>query len=339
MKTAVLLNGNAKRVTPGLIQNFQELVPHQDLRVSRTMQEGQAIIEDLVDNGYQRIMSGGGDGTFVQVVNDLVEVVGRRHAEGRPAEMPRVGILRLGTGNAVASFLGSSRPTRDLIRLRDGRVGAPIPLSLIESEGRRFPFAGFGYDGELLNDYIWFKRRVTHPVLRPMLHSVGGYFAALGLRTIPRHVTGQGIRTPMRITSLDTSWYSDPSRADHLTEQPPGTVLFEGIATSACVGAVPYYGYAIKMFPFAGMHRGTFHLRVASMGVGTILGNLGTIWRGTYRNPTQLFDFLCKRIRIECQEPLPFQIGGDGAGYRNDLEFRSDPVTVPLVNMRLGIEA
>ena len=201
MKTAVLLNGNAKRVTPGLIRNFQELVPHQDLRVSRTMQEGQAIIEDLVENGYGRIMSGGGDGTFVQVVNDLVEVVSRRHGEGRATQMPRVGILRLGTGNAVASFLGSSRPTRDLIRLRDGRVGAPIPLSLIESEGRRFPFAGFGYDGELLNDYIWFKRRVTHPVLRPMLHSVGGYFAALGLRTIPRHVSGQGVRTPMRISN------------------------------------------------------------------------------------------------------------------------------------------
>ena len=75
MKTAVVLNGNAKRVGPRLISNFRQLIPERDLFISTSMDEARAITAHLVEAGYERIMSGGGDGTFVQVVNDVVDRV------------------------------------------------------------------------------------------------------------------------------------------------------------------------------------------------------------------------------------------------------------------------
>jgi diacylglycerol kinase family enzyme len=342
LKTAVLLNGNAKRVGPRLIANFRQLVPQRDLYISSSMDEARSIVSHLLDERYERIMCGGGDGTFVQVVNDMIDRVRAENLAGTDdclVEYPQVGLLRLGTGNAVAGVVGASRPTRDLMRLRDGRVGPPIRVEMIVAEGRRFPFAGFGYDGELLNDYLWLKERIDNPILKKLFHSVAGYFMALGLKTIPRHMRGTGVKTKMRIIALETAWYMDPLNNDAPVEHPPGAVLFEGAATVASVGSVPFYGYGIRIFPFAGQRPGTFQLRVASVSVFHVLANLGALWRGSYRNPQGCFDFLCSRIRIESDGPLPFQVGGDGAGWRTELEFAVDDLPVSLVNMRQALTA
>jgi diacylglycerol kinase family enzyme len=342
LKTGVILNGNARRVSPRLVKNFRALVPPRDLFISRSPEEGTAIAQQLVRAGYERIMSGGGDGTFVQTVNDIIAYTRSLNCDPERELLrayPQIGVLRLGTGNALATVCGATRPTRDLMRLRDGRVGPPIPVDMIVAEGKRFPFAGFGYDGELLNDYIWLKERVSNPALKALFHSVAGYFLALGLRTIPRHLRGGAVDTPMRIIALEPAFYVDPLNNDMLVEHPAGSILFEGQATVASVGSVPFYGYAMRVFPFAGQKPGTFQLRVASMSVGRVLANLGAIWRGSYRDPRGVFDFLCSRNRIESDAPLPFQIGGDGAGYRTSLEFNVDEFPVPLVNMRPALMA
>ena len=55
----------------------------------------------------ETIFAGGGDGTIVDVINGL-------HVfRGTP---PTVGVLRLGTGNAPAYWLNSSKPSEDLKR-------------------------------------------------------------------------------------------------------------------------------------------------------------------------------------------------------------------------------
>ena len=342
MKTAVVLNGNAKRVGPRLISNFRQLIPERDLFISTSMDEARAITAHLVEAGYERIMSGGGDGTFVQVVNDVVDRVRAENLarpNDRPRDYPQIGLLRLGTGNAVAGLTGASRPTRDLMRLRDGRVGPPIPVDMVVAEGRRFPFAGLGYDGELLNDYLWLKERIDNPILKRVVHSVAGYVVALGLKTIPRHVRGRGISTTMRITALEPAWYMDPLNGDEPVEHPAGAVLFEGAASVASVGSVPFYGYGVRIFPFAGQKPGTFQLRVASVSVFHAVANIGALWRGSYRNPQGCFDFLCSRIRIESDAPLPYQVGGDGAGWRTEVEFAVDDLPIPLVNMRPALTA
>ncbi|HIE71900.1 MAG TPA: hypothetical protein EYP98_17910 [Planctomycetes bacterium] len=94
---------------------------------------------------------------------------------------------------------------------------------------------------------------------------MAGYFVALGLKTVPRHMRGTGVKTTMRIIALETAWYMDPLNNDAPVEHPPGAVLFEGAATVASVGSVPFYGYGMRIFPFAGQRPGTFQLRVASV--------------------------------------------------------------------------
>ena len=78
---------------------------------------------------------------------------------------------------------------------------------------------------------------------------------------------------------------------------------------------------------------------MASVSVFHAVANLGALWRGSYRNPQGCFDFLCSRIRIESDAPLPYQVGGDGAGWRTELEFAVDELPLPLVNMRPALTA
>ena len=110
-------------------------------------------------------------------------------------------------------------------------------------------------------------------------------------------------------------------------------MLFEGSARIASVGTVPFYGGGIKMFPFAGTKPGFFQLRVSNIGLLRGLTNVRGVWRGTYRPPDGAFDFLCRRIRIESDLPLPYQIAGDASGTRTEVEFSIDDMQVPLVNM------
>jgi hypothetical protein len=95
----------------------------------------------------------------------------------------------------------------------------------------------------------------------------------------------------------------------------------------------------MRVFPFAGRMPRTFQLRVASVSVGHVLANLGALWRGSYRNAQGCFDFLCSRIRIEADAPLPYQVGGDGAGWRSEIEFAVDTLPIPVVNMRPALTA
>ena len=337
MKTAVVLNGNAKRVGPRLISNFRQLIPERDLFISTSMDEARAITAHLVEAGYERIMSGGGDGTFVQVVNDVVDRVRAENLarpNDRPRDYPQIGLLRLGTGNAVAGLTGASRPTRDLMRLRDGRVGPPIPVDMVVAEGRRFPFAGLGYDGELLNDYLWLKERIDNPILKRLFHSVAGYFVALGLKTIPRHVRGRGISTTMRITALEPAWYMDPLNGDEPVEHPAG-IMPEGAARWLRRSAL-----------FMVTASASFHSPVKSQNLSRCVrrervhavANIGVPGRGSYRNPQGCLTSR-SRIRIESDAPLPYQVGGDGAGWRTEVEFAVDDLPIPLVNMRPALTA
>jgi hypothetical protein len=87
----------------------------------------------------------------------------------------------------------------------------------------------------------------------------------------------------------------------------------------AC-GTVPYYGFHFTMFPFARILPGYAHLRVARTGLFEAMRSVRRAWRGTLATPT-IDEFLVERIRVRFSEPMPFQIGGDAAGYRKEIEF------------------
>ena len=129
------------------------------------------------------LLAGGGDGTITGLINAMRE---------QGLALPAIGVLPLGTGNAWARVTGAPKPSVALRRLA-ALGGAPPPLrpfSLVSLEGRLAPFAGTGWDSEVLQD---FKDQLsTFPAgpLRQANAGLRGYMGALFSRTIPRHLFG-----------------------------------------------------------------------------------------------------------------------------------------------------
>src|SRR5262249_44511734 len=143
-RIAVVVNGTAKSATAEVIETLDQILDSGDLFVSRRVEESEAIARTLVDRGYGTILTGGGDGTFTVVVTAVVN-----EARRRGAPLPRFGLLRLGTGNSLASVLGASKTgerggrglAADLQRLRSD--AGSRRLRLVGAEGVLSPLCGF----------------------------------------------------------------------------------------------------------------------------------------------------------------------------------------------------
>src|SRR5215470_7888583 len=143
-KVAVVLNANARRVDGETIGWVAGVVPAQDLYLSRTVDEGADIAQRVVAKGYDVVLWGGGDGTFASGIAAVMAASARM---GRTtAELPAMGVLRLGTGNAIADALGAGAATPtglsdDLLRARGAASRRTLPL--LDIGGRPAMFSGF----------------------------------------------------------------------------------------------------------------------------------------------------------------------------------------------------
>src|SRR5690242_7323208 len=85
---AVLLNTNAKRVSRRVQKALRHGVPENELFLSRTAEEARHIAREVVDRGYRTVFTGGGDGTFVSFVTEILGFL-----RERPMPAPRFGVL------------------------------------------------------------------------------------------------------------------------------------------------------------------------------------------------------------------------------------------------------
>lgn len=341
-RVAVLLNRNARRVTDKLAKQMERIVGRDNLYYSRSLEEAEAYAREIVQRGYGTVVCGGGDGTLTRAYNLVQRYVDESNAwrlerYRRFGEVqnqlgsPRFAFLSLGTGNGLKRVVGARDPLSDLKSIVDYAPGRTYEVPLIQQHGERFLFAGLGYDSLLLNDYNWLKKHVRGPIARPVIQSVAGYFAALFARTLPR-LLSQKRPLEARVTTLGTAYYLDPRRGDAVTEIEPGTTLYEGPVNMVGVGTTPFFGYGLKVFPFAGVAPDMMHLRVARLSPFKTLANLPSIWRGTYRNPAELFDFMVSNVRVELDQPFPFQHSGDDQGLAEHLHFQLADESLKLVD-------
>ncbi len=204
---------------------------------------------------------------------------------------------------------------------------------MIQSGTERFFFAGMGYDSVLLNDYNWVKNRFRGRIMERVLHGLPGYISALATRTLPRAALGRVARIEARVINRGRAFYVDPRRGDAVTELPAGEVLFEGKAALIGVGTTPFYGYGMRIFPFASMMPGMMQLRIATLGPIASILNLPSVWRGAYRNPTRVLDFLVEDVDVELAKPYPFQHSGDGQGDVDALHLGVSHHPLELVDL------
>jgi diacylglycerol kinase family enzyme len=330
-RVAVILNARARGVGPRVVERIERLVPPSDLFVSRDLEHSRRIARAVVERAYDAVLLGGGDGTFVQCLADLTG-----EARRREVPLPDVGVLRLGTGNALADALGASRPTVDGLRRELGRARrrAARALPLVEVEGKRTPFAGCGLDAQILDDFAhvgaWIDRAAG-----PLAARIGAgarYALTVGLRSTPRFVlaTLPGLEI---VNRGRVAYRLDWRTGRVLDEEPltPGHVLFRGRAALATASTIPYFGLRMMMFPFASARDGMFNLRLSTASTYESLRKLPAVFRGEYRSPN-LIDFVCEAIEFRMERAVPVQIGGDlQEGLRDRLSVRLAPSSVRVL--------
>ena len=307
------------------------MVPEEDSFVSRSQLDARRICQAVLERRYHTVFLGGGDGTFMGFVN---EIYGQLEQRNRYLHQraPRFGVLKLGTGNGMAALLNASS-TRgdgildDVLRARAGEIPGYRRVDMLMVEGKRAPFAGLGVDGKMLNDYIWIKENLAKGMLKKVFSGPGGYFSAVAFKTIPHFA--------MNSTWFDAEVVNNDGEAYMIGAdgQPtgrsfaPGETMFKGRVMMASAGTIPFYGFELKMFPFAGRKAGYMNLRLGAVSTINTIANLPKLWNGTWRD-AGIHDFYAKDVSIKFARPMAFQIGGDAEGYRENvrLQVASEPI-------------
>lgn len=321
-----MLNANAKSVTKPRLKKLSSLIPKKDLFVSKNLKEAQKNLDKALSKNYPYIFCGGGDGTIMHAISYMREF----HKKNPHTVLPKLGMLSLGTGNALARFLGTDAPEIDINKFYQGSSLNEVEVPLIDAGPNQLtPFAGVGYDGELMNDFESVKDLVFESPFRKSFSSVLGFFIAGAFKTLPRQV---GRELPMvRINSSFPAYrIKEVNGQDEEIPIDAGEILYDGAAPLICVGSIPWVGYGLTLFPFANKKPGFIQLRISAVPLSICLLNLyPNIWHGHFRH-NKLFDFLVKDVMIESDESLPYQVGGDAMGYKKKLYFKvaSEPTSM-----------
>jgi diacylglycerol kinase family enzyme len=340
-KVAVLLNANARSVSDGLKRELENFVPPEDLYYSRCFDDARSIARQVLDKGYGTILTGGGDGTFVAYVNCLFEQAqqpGGASLRGAfkllpvPAhavDLPRFGVLKLGTGNAVAEFSGASGRrlgvVEDILRTRSGEVSVARPLFLLSHDGKRAPFAGLGIDAAVLNDYVSMKDRLGPGGF--------GYFCSVVGKTLPRYLLRRGTPCVEVVNLGGPAQQIGPDGKPIGRDIERGEIVYRGPCKIAAAGTLPNYGFGFQIFPHALRGPGRFQLRLTAIGIPKILANLRTLWRGG-PPPSGILDFQCDKVLIKFDREMPLQVGGDAEGYRREVVFEMAERPLDLLDFR-----
>lgn len=318
---AVVLNANAGRVNERLTRSIGRVIPGDRLFLTRSEAHAEEVFNHCIERDFGTVFAGGGDGTIIGAINALNTLRGDQR-------MPNVGVLRLGTGNALAHWLGSGRPVQDLQRWNDGQVHRSVSMQMIEAEGTLFPFAGLGVDAAVLNDYNLIKSRAAGKWWQPLCKGIAGYLMAGYMKTVPNYLRRP--RQRVRITNLGRPAFRvGPHGREIGTAIPTGGVLYEGDAATVCCATMPYYGYKMKMFPHATRRAGRFQLRCVDMGPIQMAVNIAKVWRG--ESPPGIHDFFADQVHVEYKDAMPYQLGGEAMGYRNEVTFSLASYPVKLL--------
>jgi len=322
---AIVLNDNAKRVTDVVRAHIQDLVPARQIHYSRSLEDSALIARQVVASGVEAVFTGGGDGTVIQFINDLI-------ATGADP-LPDLGVLPLGTGNALAGMVSSGDYLHDLESYVLRKQVDHQDVGLIDVEGRLCPFTGIGLDAAILNDYVHIKNTYgDNRVMKPLLQNAGGYLIAGFGRTLPRVIANAvtGKRAHARVTNLGPRAFRANEEGTVLGEYGPGDVLLEGPTHMIAAATTPYYGHGLRLFANALRFPGFFEMRLVFGNVAPAVINLPKVWKGRYV-ADGAWSLMASHVQVEFDGEVPFQIGGDACGTRRSITFELAPRTLRLL--------
>lgn len=305
MAAPVLINRRAGRAGPRMLAALRAATP--TLIVTDTAAEAEAALAEVVARGAPRIVLGGGDGTLVA---GLAAISRAAAAHGAPE--PVVGVLALGTGNAIARAIGARAPRPGAVAaaLAHAEVAPPIELPMLDVLGRRAPFCGFGLDAQLVADADAVGATLARARLR--LPAALRYALAVPLVSVPRFV--RTARPTVTIYRRGAAAHVDGGAATD-------AVLWSGACTLAACSTIPYFGFGLQMFAFARTRADRFQVRAGDPGLAEVIGSAPAAFRGRYRSP-RVHDFLCDAVTLALDRPAPFEIAGDVVGTLATVDVR-----------------
>ncbi len=197
--------------------------------------------------------------------------------------------------------------------------------------GRIAPFAGTGFDAELVSDY---KAQLSLQPTASLQHAhsgLRGYMAALFTRTVPRHLFGEG-SARVRVINLGGPAQTIDARGEVslLPGGETGAVLYEGLAGVAGAATIPEWGFNFRAFPHAEAVPGRLSVRVYGARAPQAVRQMFKLWKG---QPVPLMhDFFVDKVRMEFDREIPLQFAGDVEGLHKALEFDLAKEKVSLVD-------
>ncbi len=339
MDIAVVVNLRARRGSKRVVDACREVLPDARVLVSQSLEDALGFARDLKSKPPSLLVSAGGDGTAVALLNAM--------RDGSPSgahvgdagvllDSPAFGLLPLGTGNGWANVTGAPRWRTAVDRLGTlAQRGGPLPLrrfDLVEVGGTVAPFAGTGWDAELIDDFHAQKTGFGFLPERAR-KGLAGYLQGLFLRTIPRHLTQPQAEVEIVNTGADAMTVDDAGRPIPLPGGERGAVLFRGPMSVCGAATSAEWGFGFRAFPFAGIVPRRFCLRIYTGRALEATLRMGQLWKG--KHPLEkMHTWLLTRCKATFSRPVPFQVGGDRLGMRQEIEYRLAPEQVDVLDWR-----
>jgi diacylglycerol kinase family enzyme len=328
---AALVNVRARRGSEAVARTLHAELPGARVRVSRSLADAEDFAREILEDPSELVLSAGGDGTAVGFINALRA---QTDAGARRLPTPALAVLPLGTGNGWANATGARGWKRALRELgRAQRAGRPLRFrrfDLVETCGMVGPFAGTGWDAELIDDFHAQKQGFSVLPDRARM-GLPGYLNALLTRMAPRHLLKDRVEVEIVNLGEDALGVDDVGRPVPLPGGEHGKVLYRGPTSVCAAGTSHEWGFRFRAFPFAQLVRGRMNLRNYAAGAARALSCSPRLWRGEHPLP-HMSSWLVTRVRASFSRPVPFQVGGDRVGHRDVVEYALAPFEVDLLD-------
>ncbi len=334
MDIAVLVNLRARRGSLRVARTCREALPDAHVMESRTLEDAAGFAKHVSANPPSLVLSAGGDGTAIALLNAMR--ASARDGSGPALDALRLGLLPLGTGNGWANATGAPRWRTAVARLGHlAHRGGPLPLrrfDLVEVGGTVAPFAGTGWDAEIIDDFHAQKTGFGF-LPKSSRNGLRGYMHGLFTRTVPRHLTEPQVEVEVVNTGADAMTVDDHGNPVRLPMAGHGAVLYRGPTSVCAAGTTAEWGFGFRAFPFAGLVARRFCFRIYAGHALEATMRMGQLWRGAHPL-AKMHTWLLTSCKATFSRPVPFQMGGDRVGLRTEIEYGLAAEQVSVLDWR-----
>lgn len=274
MRTCIVINPHAGSAEQAeVLQDLLDQLPNVDSLSCGEPGHGTTLAQRAVEEGYERVVAAGGDGTINEVVRGLVEAGAKRRVE--------LGVLPLGTGNDLARTLALPEDLRDALAILErGRTEAfdLVEVDADDYHGWAINASSGGFSGQVDENMTSEEKKRWGP----MAYFFGAAAAAADLQAYDARVTVDG---------------------DEVIEE---RVLNVVVANGRTIGG------GRRVAPYANPCDGLLDIVIVRWAPMLDLAEVGTrLVAGNYLESPNVMHRKARRVRVESEPGMWFNVDGE----------------------------